>query len=261
MIITLIISILPVYLVGLYIYKKDKNKEPKSLLKRLFLYGMLSCIPAAITELLLGNFFGSEEFMDMITLFFYVFISVALVEELFKWVITYLLTYNNYEFDELYDAIVYAVFVSLGFACFENIFYVLDAGAKVGIYRAITAIPGHASDAIIMGNYLGLAKLANINNNSKLCKKNLILSILVPTLAHTIYDYCLFTDNVIFLLIFVIFLISIYIYSIKKVKMISSNKKSLSNNEFITLSFRSHCPKCGTISRGNYCYKCGTKLN
>ena len=260
MIITLIISILPVYLLGLYIYKKDKNKEPKSLLKRLFIYGMLSCIPAAITELLLDNFFGSEESMNMITLFFYVFISVALVEELFKWLITYRLTYNNYEFDELYDAIVYAVFVSLGFACFENIFYVLDAGAKVGIYRAITAIPGHASDAIIMGNYLGLAKLASINKNSKLCKKNLILSILFPTLAHTIYDYCIFTDNVIFLLIFVIFLISIYIYSIKKVKRISSSKEELTNNKNLTLNIHIYCPKCGTLGHGNYCYKCGTKL-
>ena len=70
MILTILISILPVYLVGLYIYKKDKNKEPKKLLRRLFIYGMLSCIPAAITEMLLGNLFGSEETMGLIKLFF-----------------------------------------------------------------------------------------------------------------------------------------------------------------------------------------------
>lgn len=260
MIITLIISILPVYLVGLYIYKKDKNKEPKSLLKRLFIYGMLSCIPAAIVEILLGNFFAIEKSMNLVALFFYVFISVALVEELFKWVITYRLTYNNNEFDELYDAIVYAVFVSLGFACFENIFYVLDAGVKVGLFRAITAIPGHVSDAIIMGNYIGLAKLASTNNSDKLRNKNLLLSILIPTLAHTFYDYCLFTENVYFLLIFTIFLISIYIYSFKKVKRISSSKNELSNNKIVALNNHIYCHKCGTKNQGNYCYKCGTKL-
>ena len=260
MIVTLFISILPVYLVGLYIYKKDNNKEPKSLLKRLFIYGMLSCIPAAIIELLLDNLFGLEESMNLVTLFFYVFISIALVEELFKWLITYHLTYNNYEFDELYDAIVYAAFVSLGFACFENIFYVLDTGAKVGLYRAITAIPGHASDAIIMGNYLGLAKLASVNGNSKLCKKNLLLSILIPTLTHTVYDYCIFTNNLFFLLIFAIFLISIYIYSIKKIKRISSRKEKISNNKIITVNNSNYCSKCGTLGFGNFCHKCGTKL-
>ena len=260
MIITLIISILPVYLVGLYIYKKDKNKEPKKLLKRLFIYGMLSCIPAAIVEVSLGNLFGSEESMNIIALFLYVFISVALVEELFKWLITYRLTFNNYDFDELYDAIVYAVFVSLGFACFENIFYVLDSGVKVGLYRAITAIPGHASDAIIMGNFLGLAKLASINKNSKLCKKKLLLSILLPALAHTIYDFCLLTDNVFFLLVFAIFLVSMYIYGIKKVKRVSSSKEQLHDNKILALNSHIYCPMCGTMGHGNYCHNCGTKL-
>lgn len=259
MIITLLISILPVYLVGLYIYKKDRNKEPKSLLKKLFIYGMLSCIPAGIIELLLGNLFGPEETMNMIKLFLYVLITIALIEELFKWIIVYALTYNKQEFDEVYDAIIYAVFASLGFACFENIFYVLSTDVSVGLFRAITAIPAHASDAIIMGNYLGLAKIASINKNKKLYKKNLILSITMPTIVHTIYDYCLFTKNTIFLLIFVIFIISIYGYSIRKIKFLSTHNKQL-NNEPIIINKQIYCPNCGKLGNDNYCTKCGTKL-
>ena len=258
--ILLIISILPVYLVGLYIYKKDKNKEPKKLLKKLFILGMVSCVPAAFVEILLGKPFGSEELMSTWTLFIYVLLTIAFVEELFKWLIVYLLSYNHDAFDEQYDVIVYAVFVSLGFACFENIFYVLDSGISVALLRAFTAIPGHAADAVLMGYYFGLAKLAGINNNKKLCRKNLFLSIIVPTVVHAIYDFCLFSRLTIFLIFFAIFLISVYIYCIKKIKRVANNTTNLYHNDIIVLNNNSYCPKCGSPYDGNYCAYCGAKL-
>lgn len=231
MALTLIISILPVYLISLYIYKKDKNKEPDSLLRKLFIYGMISCIPAAVVEIFLDNLFKID-MTDLTSLFIYIFVSIALVEELFKWLIVYHMTYNNKEFDELYDAIVYAAFVSLGFACFENIFYVLDAGISVGLMRAVTAIPSHASDAVIMGSYLGMTKLCSMNKQHSKYYKYLFLSILMPTLAHAIYDYCIFTQRVFFVLIFVIYVVSLYFFCIKKIKKIANlNVDLYMNNE------------------------------
>ena len=41
--ILLIIAILPIFLIGSYVYKKDKNKEPTRLLIKLFLGGIASC--------------------------------------------------------------------------------------------------------------------------------------------------------------------------------------------------------------------------
>ena len=256
----LIISILPVYLIGLYIYKKDANKEPRKLLAKLFRYGILICIPAAIVEIMVEHFFGDPEAMRYSQLFIYVLIDVALIEELFKWVVVYLMTYKHNDFDELYDAIVYAVFVSLGFACFENIFYVLSSGIGVGLVRAITAIPGHAADAIIMGNFLGLAKLADVNNNKLLFKKNIILSILMPVLTHAFYDFCLYTQNELFIGIFILFIIFIYIYSIKKIKRVARNNTKF-NKPIISLPLHvKYCPVCGTLNRGNFCSRCGTRL-
>ena len=173
-IILLIISILPVYLIGLYTYKNDREKEPKKLLTKLFIFGIVSCFPAVILELLLGSFFADPKNMDLITLFIYVLISIALVEEICKWFMTYSISYNHEAFDHIYDAIVYCVFVALGFALFENILYVLEGGITTGILRAFLSIPGHVCDGIIMGNYLGLAKISSINNNKQLEKKNLI---------------------------------------------------------------------------------------
>ena len=259
-IILLIIAILPVYIIGLYVYKKDKDKESRKLLSKLFASGIISCIPAIILELIISSLFVSEKNMDLITLLFYVFIGIAFIEEICKWIFVYKISYNHQEFDHIYDAIVYAVFVSLGFAAFENIFYVLDSGITTGLIRAISSIPGHACDAIIMGNYLGLAKIAEVNNNKKAAKKNLYLSIIMPTIAHGIYDYCLFTENMFFVIIFLIFIAYIYIYAVKKIKKLSSVKNNFTNINTNKVIIGNYCPKCGKEGTGKYCTNCGENL-
>lgn len=226
-IILLIIAILPVYLIGLYVYNKDREKEPKKLLTKLFIYGMLACFPAVILELVLGYFFNEEEYMNLIEMFIYAIINIALVEELCKWFIVYNMTYHNSEFDHLYDMVVYSIFTSLGFAVLENILYVYLGGFTVGLFRAVSAIPGHASYAIIMANYLGKAKVANLNSDMHNEKKNLLLSILMPTFAHGLYDYFLFTDKFILLICYIIFLIIIYKYSQNKINYLSNIKDNL----------------------------------
>lgn len=265
--ITLVIAILPVYLIGFYVYKMDNEKESSKLLTKLFLFGMLSCIPAAVIEFIVEPLFGTIDKSNLSFLFIYVSLGIALVEELCKWFLVYRIGYNNKEFNQVYDALVYCVFVSLGFACFENIFYVFASkDILTGILRALTAIPGHASDAIIMGNYLGLAKMTSLNNNKNSVSKYLLLSILMPTLAHSIYDYCLFTEQLIFIIIFMIFLIFIYVYSIRKIKKLSRNNNvfninnSTNNNNYVNISSINYCSNCGTKVNGNFCCNCGKKL-
>lgn len=75
---------------------------------------------------------------------------------------------------------------------------------------------------MIMGYCLGLAKLNTVNGRSYCAKKNMIFSVLVPTITHGIYDYCIFKGETIYLIIFVLFVIWIYIYSVKKIKIVSS---------------------------------------
>lgn len=229
-IISLVLIFLPIYLICLFVYKKDNKKEPKKFLRKLFFFGILSCIPAAIIELVIEPLFGDINKLNLFSLFIYVALGIALVEEFCKWVIVYKKTYDNKEFDQTYDAIVYSVFVSLGFACLENILYCISSNSVLtSLLRALTAIPGHTLDAIIMGNFLYLSKTLLLNNNKKQSKRMLLLSILMPTLVHTIYDYCIFTDRLIFYVIFAIFLLFIYIYSIDKIKYLSKNNIDLNN--------------------------------
>ena len=103
-----------------------------------------------------------------------------------------------------------------------------------------------------MGYYLGMSKIAITNNKKDLKNKYLFLSILVPTLLHGIYDYCLFSENIIFIVLFFIFIIVVYIKSIKKVRKVSStNMKFKYKNNY--------CTNCGYVVNSNYCPRCGRK--
>lgn len=252
------ISILPIILIACFIYLKDKEKEPTKILAKLFLSGILSIfVTLALTDILSLIFpilEADTDTLNLIELVFNVFIGVALIEEFSKWIFVYKIGYNHKEYDEVYDMIVYAVFVSLGFAALENILYVLQGGISVGILRALLAVPGHACDGVFMGYYLSLAKLADKNNNKPLSKKNKILSLIVPVILHGIYDYCLFTGHLFFLLVFFVFVILLYVFALKRIKKL--------NNITTKISYKNiYCTNCGTKANGIYCENCGQKIN
>ena len=239
-----LIAILPVIVLLLFVYFKDSKKEPKKLLASTFALGALSSIVIVIIELIIEYILPSENG------FFSIFIGVALVEEGFKWLVVKR-AYKKPVFDETYDGIVYAVFSSLGFAAVENLLFVLFKGMGTGILRALTAVPGHAYYAIIMGYYFGLAKRNKIDNNKSEEKKNLFISILIPTLLHTIYD-SLLIENILSILIWLIFIFSLSIFCIIFIfKASKKNSRYQKNN---------YCTNCGNYIEGkNYCTNCGTR--
>lgn len=248
----LILSILPVYLLNRYINNKDSEKEPKKLLRKLTKGGVYSAILAIIISLflpLISSVFDATrtEVMNPLELLTYAFIGVALVEESCKYYFTYKYTYNNREFDYLFDMIVYATYVSLGFALLENLIYVITGGIYVGLLRAVTAIPMHACTGVIMGHFLGEAKYNELNKKS--AKKNKILALLVPILMHGAYDYSAFSGHT---FVFIVLIITFVYISVGLV-----NRKS--KNDIKIQRKYDYCPKCGTKIVGNFCTNCGKK--
>ena len=255
-IILFILAIIPAIILGKIILKRDKNKEPKSLLIGLFLGGIgsafLTLFLTSIIQTLFPFFSLNQEDLTLIQLIPNVFIGVALIEEFSKWIISYIISYNHKEFDEFYDIIIYCVFVSLGFATFENVLYVFESGIGTAIIRCLFAVPGHVCDGVFMGYFLGLSKIALYNNKKGLHKKNMLYSVVAPVLLHGIYDYCLFCENMLFVLIFFVFIILLYIHSIKKIKKVSSIMGKIKYKD-------NFCPNCGTKVESNYCPICGRK--
>ena len=157
----IIAALLPAIILSIYIYKKDRvEKEPLTLLLKLFLFGALVCFPAAyIEEFVIGiidGIFGEIYEGDSIFYiynFIYYFIGIALVEEGVKLLVLKYIVQDNNNFDCFFDGVIYAVFVSLGFAALENIFYVLQYGFSNAILRGILSVPGHMFFGVMMGYY------------------------------------------------------------------------------------------------------------
>ncbi len=152
------IATAPCVAIGLYIYLNDKHeREPIGLLLRAFMCGVLG---VGITYLVSKglNYFITIDERDLTEQAIHAFLIVALVEEGSKFIFVRGLLYNNVNFNEPFDGIVYSVMVGMGFATLENILYVLNDGFSVGIMRMFTAVPAHACFAVLMGFYLGKAK-------------------------------------------------------------------------------------------------------
>ena len=143
-----------------------------------------------------------------------------------------LLIWKNVEFNEKFDGIVYATFVSLGFAAVENILYVIDNGVSTGIMRAITAVPAHAIFGICMGYFFGMAKFY-----PKKRKTYLYLAFLLPFFLHGFYDFILMSGKNFLLILFIPFIIYMWIVGFTKIKTL--NNASIYNTDVdIGIDFR-----------------------
>ena len=290
--ISLAMAVLPVVLLALFIYMKDTNKESFPLLAKIFLLGVIMAIPVVIAEIIFGIFFDTDGVTNFILIFIYVFLSVALIEEGAKFIVTKFIGYDDKEFDEIYDIIVYSAFASLGFACIENILYVFNYGLGVAVSRALLSVPGHLCFGVLMGYFLAMAKINSINNNNNLYHRNMILSLLVPTLIHTMYDALIIAasnlESTVMFLLFIIFDVNMVIVCFITVSMVSrmqvAIKKSIIPNMRVNnpvqqptqpslqnIQTVSHiqstpqnilyCPICGRYTGDDvFCARCGYKL-
>lgn len=251
-----ILALLPILILGYYTYSMDKEKEPKKVLIKLFLGGIGSVIITIILSLILQKIFpyfdSDVNSYSPFKLLLYTFFIVSFVEELSKFIVTYKLSYYNKEYDELYDMIVYSVFVALGFAWIENLLYVFNGGIKIAINRLLFAVPTHASVAVFMGYYLSMAKLCDEHKKVKLKRYNMFLSLLIPIVLHGIYDYLVYSNNYTLFLLFFIFIGCMFKLAHEKLKEMASINVVL---------IKKYCPNCGSsVEKCNYCKDCGCRI-
>ena len=182
------LAILPVAILLIYIYRKDViAKEPIGQLVKAFLGGVLTTVLSLLISMPMAYVAAKLQLPGaLLPSLWEAFLEAAVPEEVFKFLMLLWLVWRSKHFDEYFDGIVYAVFISLGFACAENILYVVEGGMGTGIMRAITAVPGHFLFAVIMGYYFSLAKFRP-QQRSEYLRKSLLFAIF----AHGVYDFIL----------------------------------------------------------------------
>ena len=179
------IAILPVVVLMIFIYRQDKyQKEPIKSLAKAFIGGIIAILLDIIIvygiDAILGNTLLAK------TVFFSAFLEAGIPEELSKFLMFMILIWNDKNFDEYFDGIVYATFIGLGFACLENIEYVFAYGFSTGVVRALLSVPGHFLFGVVMGYFFSMAKFHPEKRSTYLWT-----GLLLAMLAHGLFDWLL----------------------------------------------------------------------
>lgn len=189
--ISLAMAVAPALLLLRYIIRQDRARpEPKGLVLIVFLLGLAGIVPAIIAETLAGSLTKAFAFSPLLVALFRAFVVAALCEEGIKYLIVTRTVYSKPVFDEVMDGIVYTVVASLGFACMENILYVMGSGLLTALTRAFTAVPMHALAGGIMGYFLGRAKFAAGPDRER---EYMVRGLSWAVFIHGSYDFLLFS--------------------------------------------------------------------
>lgn len=193
---TLIAGLFPAAVLLYYIYKADHLKpEPWLQLRRAVIFGIGSIFVSLIFSTLFEDFeFYNENYSSIGGAISTAFFGAGLPEELAKLIMLYFVVRRNPYFDEKVDGIVYAVCVGMGFAGFENVMYLDQAGddwLSVGVMRALMAVPCHYYCAVVMGFYY-----AKYWFQKKERTYNIFMALALPVLMHSAYDALLMSMQV-----------------------------------------------------------------
>lgn len=210
-----VLAVAPGLICLFYMYVRDKyEKEPWRLLVVGVVFGAVLTFPIMQGEGFMMRFMPAVGQLGEAV--YISFAVAALVEEGFKFVVLYFLTWRNNNLNERLDGIVYAVFISLGFAAVENVLYVFNpqmGGMETALMRAVVSVPSHGFFGITMGYYFALGKFEPQKRG-----RHLLKAFFVTYMLHGLYDVILLSGHAYAFVAFVPFLLVFWRNGLRKIK-------------------------------------------
>ena len=226
-------AVLPAAYLMRYVYRHDTiEKEPAGLLWSLIGMGCLAALCSGVLEgvaqYLLQFFVAPTSPYYVILL---AFLVVAVVEEGTKLFFLKLRSWRHPAFNYRFDGLVYAVFVSLGFAALENVQYVVNYGLSVALPRALLAIPGHMSFAIFMGVWYGRAKHFENRGFYAASRRSLRTGYLTAVFLHGFYDSCAMIGTMWASIVFIVFVVVMFFLAYQTLKREAATDEPITPDE------------------------------
>lgn len=201
-------ALLPPLILMWIVDRMDKlEREPRSLLWGLFLRGVLAMFPILVLEVVADQFIDFFSWRPLAYLFLAYFVVPGFVEEGIKYRVLLRRTWRDPNFNYRFDGVVYAVFVSLGFAAVENVMYVLTSGFSTAIARAVFSIPGHAMFGVVMGAGIGRAKWLFDHHQREQAASARSRAWVLAAILHGLYDFLLVGFGWLFYVYFILLVI------------------------------------------------------
>jgi len=222
-------GILPSFIWLLFYLRKDAHPESNRMVLKIFFYGILTALPAILLEMGILNVLKELKLPLVLLTFLNIFIGVALVEELLKYLVVREKVLDHPEFDEPIDVILYMIIAALGFAAVENILILFSLGPTfllgnvfaISVLRFWGATFLHALCSGTLGYFLALAIF-----ETKKRGMLLMSGMGIATLLHGLYNFSIMELERIFSwLIPIVILISLAIFlffAFKRLKKLKS---------------------------------------
>lgn len=175
----------------LFFLMKDSHPESNAMVLKIFFYGMVIAIVAAIVEILIFKYTNyRSSTASLIAVILYNIFAIALVEEFSKYFVVRQKVLQHPEFDEPVDAMLYMIISALGFAALENILVLLPFRAflfetmSLSVFRFVGATFLHALVSGTIGYFLAMS-LLKPQRRIQLLGSGLAVS----TLLHSAYNF------------------------------------------------------------------------
>jgi len=177
--------------------KKDLRPEPKYLISKTFLMGIIMAPLAVAAQWIFRDMAISlvpgYDLQSSVVFFLW----AALVEEVVKFLVVRFVVLHNSEFDEPLDAMVYMISAALGFAAVENILILFqaaphgtEAAIQIWLLRFVGATLLHAVASATVGYLLALSWFYNRHSG-----KLIALGLAMATIMHLIFNVILLAGN------------------------------------------------------------------
>lgn len=247
--VVLLTTILPsVLMLSLILYSDRKSREPIPMILICILSGAFTiCFSLIIDKLILTlNIINPSMFPSQNSYSVYRIMVLAGVEEYAKLLVLHLFLYKNKSYDDIYDGFVYSSIIALSFSVIETVMYVFreptfSEMTSLAILRNFTSIPLHIVCGVIMGYFISLQKFSKTKKRKFL---NLIASLFIPTLVHTIYNVFFsiilmdYSSSIFILIIIILFVLSIYFIGVMFILKTNSLNKIFINNGYYNKHYR-----------------------
>ena len=190
------LSFLPALLLWEYVSLKVNFRLTKRVRRRLYRVGAVAVVGALLVEQTLTVILKQVD-MPLGTRTFLNAVVPGVMEESFDFIGLFFVV-SRKELNEIGSgvAILLGTGVGLGFAVTENVLYLAGSGHNalaMGLVRALTAIPMHAVNGMVMGAFLCLAW----QDYRRTRWTALVLALAVPMVFHTAYDFLLMAQQVV----------------------------------------------------------------
>jgi len=175
----------------LFYLRKDVHPESNRMILKVFFFGMIVALPVVLAEMGITGEINKLNLPHLLISVLSIFLGVALVEELIKYLVVREKVLEHHEFDEPIDAVLYMIIAALGFAASENILIIFSLGPKfllgdvfsISIFRFLGATFLHGLASGIMGYFLALS-IYETGKRTRL----LFVGIVTATLLHGLYN-------------------------------------------------------------------------